>query len=95
MSTQSILLITLIYLIGVTLSMFAFYMHNRINNKDKARIEKYSLFEASMLSIFSFFMVIAFLLAKITHKMHKYIQKKTDGNLSYKKLNKKFISEED
>ena len=94
MSTQNILLIALIYLIGVALSMFAFYMHNRIN-KDKARIEKYSLFEASMLSIFSFFMVIAFLLAKITHKMHKYIQKKTNFDLSYKKLNKKFISEED
>ena len=94
MSNQIILLITLIYLIGVALSMFVFYMHNRIN-KDKARIDKYSLFEASILSILSFFMVIVFLLAKITHKMHKYIQKKTDGNLSYKKLNKKFISEED
>ena len=94
MSTQSILLISLIYLIGVALSMFVFYMHNRIN-KDKARIDKYSLFEASMLSIFSFFMVIVFLLAKITHKMHKYIQKKTDVHLLYKKLNKKFISEED
>ena len=94
MSTQNILLIALIYLTGVALSMFVFYMHNRIN-KDKARIDKYSLFEASMLSIFSFFMVIVFLLAKITHKMHKYIQKKTDGNLSYKKLNKKFILEEE
>ena len=74
--------------------MFVFYMHNRIN-KDKARIDKYSLLEASMLSIFSFFMVIVFLFAEITHKMYKYIQKKTDFDLSYKKLNKKFISEED
>ena len=94
MSTQSILLITLIYLIGVALSMFVFYMHNRIN-KDKARIDKYSLFEASMLSIFSFFMVIVFLFAGITHKVYKYIQKKTDGYLSYNNLNKKFISKED
>ena len=94
MSTQSILLITLIYLAGVALSMFVFYMHNRIN-KDKARIDKYSLFEASMLSIFSFFMVIVFLFAGITHKAYKYIQKKTDCELSYEKLNKKFISEED
>ena len=94
MSTQSILLIALIYLIGVALSMFVFYMHNRIN-KDKARIDKYSLLEASMLSIFSFFMVIVFLFAGITHKVYKYIQKKTDGYLSYEKLNKKFISEED
>ena len=60
MSTQSILLITLIYLIGVALSMFAFYMYNRIN-KDKARIDKLSLVEASILSVFSFFMVIIFL----------------------------------
>ena len=80
MSTQGILLITLIYLIGVALSMFVFYMHNIIN-KDKARIDKYSLFEASMLSIFSFFMVIVFLFAEITHKMYKYIQKKTDFDL--------------
>ena len=94
MSTQSILLITLIYLTGVALSMFAFYMHNRIN-KEKARIDKYSLFEASMLSIFSFFMVIVFLFAGTTHKVYKYIQKKTNFDLSYKKLNKKFISEED
>ena len=94
MSTQSILLITLIYLIGVALSMFVFYMHNIIN-KDKARIDKFSLFEASILSIFSFFMVIVFLFAGITHKVYKYIQKKTDGHLSYEKLNKKFISEED
>ena len=94
MSTQSILLIALIYLIGVALSMFLFYMYNRIN-KDKARIDKYSLFEASMLSIFSFFMVIVFLFAGITHKVYKYIQKKTNGYLSYEKLNKKFISEED
>ena len=94
MSTQNILLIALIYLTGVALSMFVFYMHNRIN-KDKARIDKYSLFEASMLSIFSFFMVIVFLFAGITHKVYKYIQKKTDGNLSYNNLNKKFISEED
>ncbi len=94
MSTQSILLITLIYLIGVALSMFVFYMHNRIN-KDKASIYKHNLIEASMLSIFSFFMVIAFLFVVITHKIHKYIQKKTDGNLSYNNLNKKFISEED
>ena len=94
MSTQSILLIALIYLIGVVLSTFVFYMHNRIN-KDKARIDKYSLFEASMLSIFSFFMVIVFLFAEITYKVYKYIQKKTDFDLSYKKLNKKFISEED
>ena len=94
MSTQSILLIALIYLIGVVLSTFVFYMHNRIN-KDKARIDKYSLFEASMLSIFSFFMVIVFLFAEITHKVYKYIQKKTDFDLSYEKLNKKFISEED
>ena len=94
MSTQIILLITLIYLIGVALSMFVFYMHNRIN-KDKARIDKYSLLEASMLSIFSFFMVIVFLFAGITHKVYKYIQKKTDGHLSYNNLNKKFISEED
>ena len=92
MSTQSILLIALIYLIGVALSMFLFYMYNRIN-KDKARIDKYSLFEASMLSIFSFFMVIVFLFAGITHKVYKYIQKKTDGHLSYNNLNKKFISE--
>ena len=94
MSTQNILLIALIYLIGVALSMFVFYIHNRIN-KDKARIDKYSLFEASMLSIFSFFMVIVFLFAGITHKVYKYIQKNTDGNLSYNNLNKKFISEED
>ena len=92
MSTQSILLIALIYLTGVALSLFVFYMHNRIN-KDKARIDKYSLFEASMLSIFSFFMVIVFLFAGITHKVYKYIQKKTDGHLSYNNLNKKFISE--
>ena len=94
MSTQNMLLITLIYLIGVALSMFLFYIHNRIN-KNKARIDKYSLFEASMLSIFSFFMVIVFLFAGITHKVYKYIQKKTDFDLSYKKLNKKFISEEE
>ena len=94
MSNQIILLITLIYLIGVALSMFVFYMDNRMN-KDKARIDKYSLLEASILSIFSFFMVIVFLFAGITHKVYKYIQKKTDGHLSYKKLNKKFISEED
>ena len=87
MSTQDILLIALIYLIGVALSMLLFYIHNRIN-KHKARIDKYSLFEASMLSIFSFFMVIVFLFAEITHKVYKYIQKKTDGHLSYKKLNK-------
>ena len=90
MSTQSILLIALIYLTGVALSLFVFYMHNRIN-KDKARIDKYSLFEASMLSIFSFFMVIVFLFAGIIHKVYKYIQKKTNGYLSYEKLNKKFI----
>ena len=94
MSTQNMLLIPLIYLIGVALSMLLFYIHNRIN-KHKARIDKYSLFEASMLSIFSFFMVIVFLLAGITHKVYKYIQKNTDGNLSYNNLNKKFISEED
>ena len=94
MSTQSILLIALIYLIGVALSMFVLYMHNRIN-KDKARIDKHSLFEASILSIFSFFMVIVFLSVPITHKVYKYIQKKTNFDLSYKKLNKKFISEED
>ena len=94
MSTQSILLIAFIYLTGVALSLFVFYMNNRIN-KDKARIDKYSLFEASMLSIFSFFMVIVFLFAGITHKVYKYIQKKTNGYLSYEKLNKKFISEED
>ena len=92
MSTQSILLIAFIYLTGVALSLFVFYMNNRIN-KDKARIDKYSLFEASMLSIFSFFMVIVFLFAGITHKVYKYIQKKTDGHLSYNNLNKKFISE--
>ena len=94
MSTQNMLLIPLIYLIGVALSMFLFYMYNRIN-KDKARIDKYSLLEASILSIFSFFMVIVFLFAGITHKVYKYIQKKTNGYLSYEKLNKKFISEED
>ena len=94
MSTQSILLIALIYLTGVALSLFVFYMHNRIN-KDKARIDKYSLLESSMLSIFSFFMVIVFLFAGITYKAYKYIQKKTDGYLSYNNLNKKFISEED
>ena len=89
MSTQNILLIPLIYLIGVALSMFVFYMHNRIN-KDKAIIDKlsYSLFEASILSILSFFMVIVFLSVQIIHKVYKYIQKKTDGHLSYKKLNK-------
>ncbi len=94
MSTQSILLIALIYLIGVALSMFVFYMHNRIN-KDKARVVKPSLFEASILSILSFFMVILFLSVQIIHKVHKYIQKKTNFDLLYKKLNKKFISEED
>ena len=94
MSTQNILLITLIYLIGVALSMFVFYIDNRIN-KHKARIDKYSLFEASMLSIFSFFMVIVFLSVQIIYKVYKYIQKKTDGYLSYNNLNKKFISEED
>ena len=92
MSTQSILLIALIYLTGVALSLFVFYMHNRIN-KDKARIDKLSLFEASILSIFSFFMVIIFLSVQIIHKVYKYIQKKTDGHLSYNNLNKKFISE--
>ena len=94
MSTQSILLIALIYLIGVALSMFVFYMHNRIN-KDKARINKYSLLEASILSIFSFFMVIVFLFAGITHKAYKYAKNKKNFYLLYKKLNKKFISEED
>ena len=94
MSNQIILLITLIYLIGVALSMFVFYMDNRIN-KDKARIDKHSLFEASILSIFSFFMVIVFLSVQIIHKIYKYIQKKTDGYLSYEELNKKFISEKD
>ena len=94
MSTQNMLLIPLIYLIGVALSMFLFYMHNRIN-KDKARIDKLSLLEASILSIFSFFMVIVFLFAGITHKVYKYIQKKKNFDLLYKKLNKKFISEED
>ena len=94
MSTQNILLIPLIYLIGVALSMFLFYMHNRIN-KDKARIDKFSLLEASILSIFSFFMVIVFLFAEITHKVYKYIQKKTNFDLSYNNLNKKFIQEED
>ena len=81
MSTQIILLITLIYLIGVALSMFVFYMHNRIN-KDKARIGKHNLIEASILSMLSFFMVIAFLSVQIIHKV-------------YKNLNKKFISKED
>ena len=94
MSTQNMLLIPLIYLIGVALSMFLFYMHNRIN-KDKARIDKHNLIEASILSMLSFFMVIVFLFAGITHKVYKYIQKKTDGYLSYNNLNKKFISEED
>ena len=94
MSNQIILLITLIYLIGVALSMSLFYMYNRIN-KDKARIDKLSLFEASILSIFSFFMVIIFLSAQIIQKVYKYIQKNTNFDLSYKKLNKKFISEED
>ena len=94
MSTQNISLITLIYLIGVALSMFLFYMHNRIN-KDKARIDKLSLLEAAILSISSFFMVIIFLSAYIIHKVYKYTQKKTNFDLLYKKLNKKFISEED
>ena len=94
MSTQSILLIALIYLTGVALSLFVFYMHNRIN-KDKARIDKYSLLEASIFSIFSFFMVIVFLFAGIIHKVYKYTQKKKNFDLLYKKLNKKFISEED
>ena len=94
MSTQGILLITLIYLTGVALSMFVFYMHNRID-KDKAGIYKYSLLEASILSIFSFFMVIVFLSVQIIHKVHKYTQKNKNGYLSYEKLNKKFISEED
>ena len=94
MSTQNISLITLIYLIGVALSMFLFYMHNRIN-KDKARIDKLSLLEAAILSISSFFMVIIFLSAHIIHKVYKYTQKKTNFDLLYKKLNKKFISEED
>ena len=94
MNTQSILLITLIYLIGVALSMFVFYMHNRIN-KHKARIYKLSLFEASILSIFSFFMVIVFLSVQIIHKVYKYTQKNKNFDLLYKKLNKKFISEED
>ena len=94
MSNQIILLITLIYLIGVALSMFVFYMHNRIN-KDKARIDKHNLIEASILSMLSFFMVIVFLSVQIIHKVYKYIQKKTNGYLSYEKLNKKFISEED
>ena len=94
MSTQSILLIALIYLIGVALSMFVFYMHNRIN-KDKAMIYKHNLIEASILSMLSFFMVIAFLSVQIIHKVYKYIQRKTDGNLSYNNLNKKFTSEED
>ena len=94
MSTQNILLIALIYLIGVALSMFVFYMHNRIN-KDKARIDKHSLLEASILSISSFFMVIIFLSAHIIHKVYKYTQKKKNFDLLYKKLNKKFISEED